>query len=211
MGNGPTGRRFPTVEGTSTTEADSSERRNVSEATFHQVRDLIVHGKLAPGSRVVEADFAERLGVSRTPVRAAIHRLQQEGYIRVGSGSGSKLKLTIAPLTQEDARELYAIVGHVEGLAARATAQLEPERRGDVVQALKALNEQLRQQAAAGRGSPNVIFDLDISFHDKIVDAGAGPRLRALHSAIKPRPNAIGACTPVPLSINLTFPWASTC
>ncbi len=187
MGNGPTGRRFPTVEGISTAEADSSERRNVSEATFHQVRDLIVHGKLAPGSRVVEADFAERLGVSRTPVRAAIHRLQQEGYIRVSSGSGSKLKLTVAPLTQEDARELYAIVGHVEGLAARATAQLEPERRGEVVQALKALNDQLRQQAAAERGSPNVIFDLDISFHDKIVDAGAGPRLHALHSAIKPQ------------------------
>ncbi|MGO9269254.1 MAG: GntR family transcriptional regulator [Terriglobia bacterium] len=187
MGSGPTGERIPTVEGAPPAEADSSEKRNISEATFHQVRDLIVHGKLAPGSRVVEADLAERLGVSRTPVRAALHRLQQEGYIRVGSGRGSKVKLTVAPLTQEDARELYAIVGHVEGLAAQATAQLEPEGRGEVVQVLKELNEQLSQQAAAGRGDPNVIFDLDISFHDKIVDAGAGPRLRALHSAIKPQ------------------------
>jgi len=187
MGSGPTGQRNSTVEGTATAEADSTERRNVSEATFHHVRDLIVHGKLAPGSRVVEADLAERLGVSRTPVRAALHRLQQEGYIRVSSGSGSKAKLTVAALTQDDARELYAIIGHVEGLAARATAQLEPEERGEVVQALKESNERLRLQATAGRGDPNVIFDLDISFHDKIVDAGAGPRLRALHSAIKPQ------------------------
>jgi len=176
MVSGPAGESLPTIEGTSKTEA-----------TFHQVRELIVHGKLAPGSRVVEADLAERLGVSRTPVRAALYRLQQEGYIRVSSGSGSKAKLTVAPLTQEDARELYAIVGHVEGLAARATAQLEPERREEVVRALKELNEQLREEAVAGRGNPNVIFDLDISFHDKIVDAGAGPRLRALHSAIKPQ------------------------
>jgi DNA-binding GntR family transcriptional regulator len=187
MGSGPAGERVLTVEGTPKAEADPAERWNVSEATFHQVRNLIVHGKLAPGSRVVEAELAERLGVSRTPMRAALHRLQQEGYIRISSGSGSKAKLTVAPLTQEDARELYAIVGHLEGLAARATSQLEPERRGEVTQALKEVNEQLSQQAAAGRGEPNTIFDLDISFHDRIVDAGAGPRLQALHSAIKPQ------------------------
>jgi len=187
MGSGPAGEHLLTAEGAPKAETDPAERRNVSEATFHQLRDLIVRGKLAPGSRVVEAELAERLAVSRTPVRAALHRLQQEGYIRVSSGSGSKARLTIAPLTQEDARELYAIVGHLEGLAARATSQLEPERRGEVIQALKELNEQLRQQAAAGRGDPNTIFDLDIGFHDKIVDSGAGPRLRALHSAIRPQ------------------------
>ncbi len=41
--------------------------------------------------------------------------------------------------------------------------------------------------ATAGRGDPNVIFDLDINFHQAIVDAGGGPRLRALHAAIKPQ------------------------
>src|SRR5438046_1167904 len=49
---------------------------NFSEEAFQQIRQLIVRGKLAPGSRVVEADLADRLGVSRTPVRAALHRLQ---------------------------------------------------------------------------------------------------------------------------------------
>src|SRR5213596_1973221 len=55
----------------------SEEALNISEATFQRIRELIVHGKLAPGSRVVEADVANRLDVSRTPVRAALHRLQQ--------------------------------------------------------------------------------------------------------------------------------------
>ncbi len=164
-----------------------TEIPNISEAAFQQIRELIVRGKLAPGSRVVEADLAERLRVSRTPVRAALHRLQQEGYILVNSGSGSKAKLTVTPLTNEDARELYGIVGHLEGLAACATASLEPPVRAPVIQLLKDFNDRLRELATVGRGDPNVIFDLDISFHQAIVDAGAGPRLRALHAAIKPQ------------------------
>ncbi len=160
---------------------------SISDTTFNRVRDLIVRGRLAPGSRVVEADLAERLGVSRTPIRAALHRLRQEGYILVASGSGSKARLSIAPLTQDDARELYQIVGHLEGLAARSTAQLEPKLRTVIVQKLTELNDGLRELAASQRADPNRIFDLDMNFHQTIVDASAGPRLSAIHSAIKPQ------------------------
>lgn len=160
---------------------------NISETTFQKMRELIVHGKLAPGSRVVEADLAERLGVSRTPVRAALHRLTQEGYIVGGFGGGGKARLAVAPLTQEDARELYWIVGHLEGLAARATAQLEPKARKALVQNLRELNRGLTELAEARRAEPSRTFDLDMSFHQAIVDASAGPRLRAIHSAIKPQ------------------------
>lgn len=163
------------------------DHTNISETTFQRVRELIVRGKLAPGSRLVEADLAERLGVSRTPIRAALHRLRQEGYILVATGSGSKARLSIAPLTQDDARELYRIVGHLEGLAARTTAQLEPKRRTVLVQKLKELNDGLRELADSRRSDPNRIFDLDMNFHQAIVDASAGPRLSAIHSATKPQ------------------------
>jgi DNA-binding GntR family transcriptional regulator len=165
----------------------STDNGNISENTFHRVRELIVRGKLAPGSRVVEADLAERLGVSRTPIRAALHRLKQEGYIQVASGSGSKARLSVTPLTQDDARELYQIVGHLEGLAARSTAQLEPKLRAPVVQKLKELNDGLRELADSRRADPNRIFDLDMNFHQAIVDASAGPRLSVLHNAVKPQ------------------------
>jgi DNA-binding GntR family transcriptional regulator len=164
-----------------------SRTENISERTFRQVRDLIVHGKLAPGSRVIEADLADRLGVSRTPIRAALHRLQQEGYILVDSGSGDKARLSVAPLTKDDARELYRIVGQLEGLAAGSSAQLEPQARAALVDKLRGFNEGLRQLAEAKRADPNQTFNLDISFHQAIVDAGAGPRLRAIHGAIKPQ------------------------
>jgi|SRR5207249_2965191 len=168
--------------------SDTSFRaQNISEGTFRRVRDLIVHGKLAPGSRVIEADLADKLGVSRTPMRAALHRLQQEGYILVTSAGGNKARLSVAPLTKDDAHELYRIVGQLEGLAARASSQLEPQARAALAEKLREFNEGLRELAEAKRADPNRSFDLDMSFHQAIVDAGAGPRLRAIHGAIKPQ------------------------
>jgi DNA-binding GntR family transcriptional regulator len=167
--------------------SNSLDNINISETTFQRVRDLIVRGRLAPGSRVVEADLADRLGVSRTPVRAALHRLKQEGYILEAAGGGSKSRLSVTPLTQDDARELYQIVGYLEGLAARTTARLEPPVRARLVQKLGELNAGLRELADSRRSDPNRIFDLDMNFHQAIVDASAGPRLSAIHSATKPQ------------------------
>jgi len=154
---------------------------------FNQVREMIVHGRLAPGSRIVEAELTERLGVSRTPVRAALQLLQSEGYVVATAAGSRKARLAIAPLTKEDARELYAIIGHVEGLAARSTARLEPTRRAAVVARLRDLNRELRGLYERGRGDPNRIFELDQDFHQTVVQASAGPRLLALQSSIKPQ------------------------
>ena len=153
---------------------------------YQQLRELIVWGRLAPGSRVIESDIAERLGVSRTPVRSALHRLQQEGYI-VGVGRGSEQRLTVAPLTQDDARDLFAIIGAIEALAAQQAAGLERSKRAPLVVKLRQVNGALEQAAEASRPDPLRIFDLDTSFHRTYVEAGAGLRLLALHDAIKPQ------------------------
>ncbi len=163
------------------------ERGNCVTSAYQQLRELIVHGRLAPGSRIIEADLANRLGVSRTPVRDALRLLQQEGFIVGNSATGVKSRLAVAPLTNEDARELYCIVGRVEGLAARKTAELEPAARAQLAKKLRTLNEGLRDMARAGRRNPNRVFELDQSFHRNIVEASAGPRLLALHNAIKPQ------------------------
>jgi DNA-binding GntR family transcriptional regulator len=154
--------------------------------TYEQLRELIIWGRLAPGSRVIESDIALRLGVSRTPVRSALHRLQQEGYIS-SIGRRKEQRLVIAPLTQEDARELFDIVGELEGLAARGLASREPEARSTIVAELRHLNNQLAQAAEAPRPDALKIFDLDTTFHRRYVEGGAGPRLIALHDAVKPQ------------------------
>ncbi|HJU65178.1 MAG TPA: GntR family transcriptional regulator, partial [Gemmatimonadaceae bacterium] len=95
---------------------------------YHQLRTLIVEARLAPGTRLVESEIAARLGVSRTPVRSALQRLQQEGYV-IASPHLQNVRLTVAPLTREDSRELFHLVGELEGLAARGAAELPASDR----------------------------------------------------------------------------------
>ena len=158
-----------------------------TDLAYEYIRKKILVGEYPLGSALRTNRLAVEIGVSRTPIRAALHRLKQEGYIQVASGSGSKARLSVAPLTQDDARELYQIVGHLEGLAARSTAQLEPKLKAAVVQKLKELNDGLRELADSRRADPNRIFDLDMNFHQTIVEASAGPRLSVLLRAVKPQ------------------------
>lgn len=153
---------------------------------FERLREMIVSGQLSPGSRIIETELAERLGVSRTPVRGALQLLQREGLVN-GAGTGSKQRMLVAPLTKEDSRELYSIVGLVEGLAARLTAQLPASERERIVERLKSLNAGLEELARAHRRDPIRTFDLDRTFHRSIVEACAGPRLLDLHNSIQPQ------------------------
>ncbi len=138
------------------------------------------------GARIVEADVARRLGLSRTPVRSALQRLQQEGYVLAPAG-GRQSRMTVAPLTERDIRELFAIVGQVEGLAARWSAEASAEVREPLVAALRSVNGRLANAARERAPSTEDIFLLDNAFHHLYVEAGAGPRLGSLHAAIKPQ------------------------
>jgi DNA-binding GntR family transcriptional regulator len=152
---------------------------------FRELRELIVHGRLSPGTWILEADLAERLNMSRTPVRGAIHWLQREGYI-LEHRNVSKSRMIVAPLTKEDANELYLIIGNLEGIAGRGVAALPAAKRTELCGQLRKLNERLLQ-IWQGRGKQAEIFDLDRDFHRLIVNNGAGPRLLTLHGAIEPQ------------------------
>ncbi len=153
---------------------------------YQTLREMIVHGRLAPGARIVEAEVADRLEVSRTPVRSALQRLQQEGYIVV-MVNGRQSRTCVAPLTREDAREVFAVIAALEGLAGRLAAQLPPEARTPLVRALKRLNAELLALSKTPQPDANRRFENDTEFHRRYVDAAAGPRLKALHAAVKPQ------------------------
>ena len=170
---------------TASVEKVGGRGESISRA-YDQLRELIVRGRLAPGSRVVESELADRLGVSRTPTRSALHRLQQEGYVTAPDRAKER-RLIVAPLTQDDARELFQIVGSLEGLAARYAAELPSPDRAALARQLRQLNRELAQAARGPRPDPLKIFDLDTAFHFTYVEEGAGPRLLALHAATKPQ------------------------
>ncbi|MFZ0305861.1 MAG: GntR family transcriptional regulator [Terracidiphilus sp.] len=153
---------------------------------FQQIRDLIVHGKLAPGSWIVEGDLSDHLNMSRTPVRGALYLLQREGYV-LEYRNGSKSRMIVAPLTKEDASELYPIIGRIEGLAGRRTAALPQVEREVLAVQLTAINLKLDKIARERGYDGPVIFDLDHEFHRLLVTAGSGPRLMAMHRAVEPQ------------------------
>jgi DNA-binding GntR family transcriptional regulator len=156
------------------------------EQVYQKLRDLIIRGQLAPGSRIVETDVADRLNVSRTPVRTALQRLHQEGFV-IDSPSLQQSRPTVAPLTREDARELFHIVGEIEGLAARYAAEQGASARERLGDAMTATNDQFRKAADAKSPNHQRLWELDERFHRMYVTAGAGPRLVALHDAVKPQ------------------------
>lgn len=164
--------------------ASNGRSDNVS-LVYDELRELIVRGQLPPGARIAERVVAERLGLSRTPVRSALHRLQQEGFV-ASSGRGSDQRLIVAPLTADDGRELFLIIGHLEGLAARMAATLPATRRQQVVRRLRALNRELGVESRRQTSSKRM-FDLDMDFHRTYVEGVAGARVVALHRAIKPQ------------------------
>jgi DNA-binding GntR family transcriptional regulator len=159
---------------------------NRATEVYDRLHQLIVRGRLAPGARITEIDVTSRLGVSRTPARAAIQRLQHEGYVVV-SVNGRRARPTVSPLTREDASEVLSIIGEVEALAARYAARLEPRTRTRLVARLRAVNRRLKAVARARLPDPNTIFDLDQAFHRTYVEGAAGPRLLALHRSLKPQ------------------------
>ncbi|MGE5360900.1 MAG: GntR family transcriptional regulator [Bacteroidales bacterium] len=171
--------------------ADAGGRRSVTTEAYRQLRDLIIAGRLAPGAPLIETDLSVRLGVSRTPVRAALQRLQQEGFVD-GTTVGHMLRAVVAPLTADDMRELFAMVGALEGVAARWAAEVPLAPRQKLVHELERLN---REMSAAARARPQQIAyaqDLHERFHQIIVEAAAGRRLRAELASLQPQAERYG-------------------
>jgi DNA-binding GntR family transcriptional regulator len=95
-------------------------RTKLSDEVAHRMREAILTGRLKAGMRVVQEDWAQRLGVSRMPVRDAVSRLEAEGLVTVSASSGTT---TVAEVFESDIEDAYEITAVVAGVAARRAAQ----------------------------------------------------------------------------------------
>jgi DNA-binding GntR family transcriptional regulator len=161
-------------------------RREATSSAYRQVRDLIVAGRLAPGAPLVEADVSERLGVSRTPVRAALQRLKQEGFVRA-SRAGTMLRAMVAPLTADDMREVFLMVGALESTAARMAAGLDEIRRRALADEMALLADDLHLASASRPPDLVRAHDLHACFHRAFAAAAAGPRLLGELAVLQPQ------------------------
>ena len=162
------------------------EHTTLNDQAYSSLKRGLISGSFRPGQTLVIRTVAETYGISTTPVREALQRLQQEGYV-LGSPHAQQSRLTVAPLTRSDVHELLQIVGAIEGLAARGAAEREPVERRALAEALRAANAEFQRAARATPVEHARLYDTDEDFHRAIVELGAGPRLLALHEAVKPQ------------------------
>ncbi len=163
-----------------------SPRSELVDEAYDRLRDWIITGRLAPGAPIIETDTAALLGVQRSHLRVALQKLQHTGFV-VTSRIGTYSRTRVAPLTLDDVVELFTVVGAVEGLAARQAGRLPATRRAALVRSLKKINKELLRLARREPADYNSINDLDVEFHATYVKAAGGPRVLALHEAVKPQ------------------------
>lgn len=153
---------------------------------YLRLRDLIVDGSLPPGARLIETDLAERLEISRTPVRAALQRLRDEGFVQE-IDRGRRARLLVAPLTLEGGSELYLLLGELDGLAAYYAADLPDEARSPLADELQSANDYLRELAEAGSTEGERYFNLDEAFHERYRSAAEHPRVTSMLDSVHPQ------------------------
>lgn len=119
--------------------------------------DRIVRGELPPGTNLVETRLSEELGVSRTPLRAALAFLERDGLVVSRPGRGWR----VAPLIPEEAKELYPILHSLEELGMRSAFPYDKE----VLDRLRELNEEIRECG----DDPQRTVERNLRWHETLV------------------------------------------
>ena len=165
---------------------DSPVHGTLPERTYQQLRNLIVRGRIAPGARIVEDEVALRFGISRTPVREALARLMQEGYLTPIAGN-RRTEAAVAPLSARSVQELWGMIGALEGHAVRAISRLPAEQRETLASELEQLNRELRRASAVRPRDHDRLFELQAAFHQRFVDETAGHHLLGVYESLRPQ------------------------
>lgn len=152
------------------------EKQSAESQAAEAIREYILSGQIAPGSRLTEAFFAERFGLSRATIRGALQRIAQEGLIRLQPYTGWE---TIK-ITAHDAWELYTLRASMEALAARlACANMSPQNAALLQAAFDAL-----AQACAQRDN-RAVARTDWSLHRTIIDMSGHERLAEWYRVVQ--------------------------
>ena len=130
---------------------------DVQKDAYTLILEAIDAGLYKPGDRLVESELAERLGVSRTPVREALQRLETQSMLTRDGRS-----LIVASLDHNQLSELYAVRTELEGLAARLAARHATDEE------LRVLRGMVRDDRSLLGGDPGALSRANKRFHKQI-------------------------------------------
>jgi DNA-binding GntR family transcriptional regulator len=169
----PTDAPKPGTTGRSSSPSDGL--RN-NEYVFRQLKDQIITGVLAPGSRLIESSVAAQFGVSRTPVREALQRLATEDLIDVDPMRG----MVVHSPDASEIEDVLVVRGSLDGLAAALAAQKISESQ---LARLRLVVEAMAEGAAIDKREQIVMANR--RFHDIIYAAAGNPRLERIAGELR--------------------------
>ncbi len=143
------------------------------DVVFKTLRQAILTGELKPADRLMEIHLAEQLGVSRTPIREAIRKLELEGLVTVIPRRGAE----VAKITEKNLRDVLEVRRNLDGFAVElACERITPEMEEELRIAVEAF------EMAVKRADAKEIVGADVLIHDIIVEAAGNERLTQLVS-----------------------------
>ena len=141
------------------------------DVVFNTLREAILRGELKPGERLMEIQLANKLGVSRTPIREAIRKLELEGLVLMIPRKGAE----VAQITEKSLRDVLEVRRALENLAVQlACLRMSPQTLADLKAAARAFEEIL------GGEDVTAVAEADVAFHDVIYMATDNQRLISL-------------------------------
>jgi len=146
------------------------------DVVFSAIREAIIKGDLKPGERLMEVQLAEEMGVSRTPVREAIRKLELEGLVVMIPRKGAY----VAGLSLKDAADLFEVRISLEGLAAALSAERITE---DELEIMEKILEDIT--AAAEREDVEAVIKKDREFHQILFSTTRNDRLAQIINSLK--------------------------
>ena len=117
---------------------DLQNHRPLREIVYEELKRQILVGEIAPGTRMMEVDLADEMGVSRTPVREAIRKLEKEGLVTIEPRRGAYA----SDISIKDMLDVLEVRQTLEGMAASLAARkVTEEEKRDFIRASKAYND----------------------------------------------------------------------
>ena len=149
-------------------QMDMDEFLPLRDVVFNTLRQGILTGELKPGERLMEIHLAEKLGVSRTPIREAIRMLELEGLVTMIPRKGAE----VAKISEDDLKDVLEVRKVLESLATRLACE---RITGEQKELLKKAAEEFVQSTKSGDAT--TIAMADVKFHDEIINASGNKRL----------------------------------
>lgn len=150
-------------------------RRTLANTVTEQIRDGVHRGAFPPGHQFNEVELAERLGVSRGPVRESLQLLVHEGLLERHPHRG----VFVPILTEDDILDIFYARLALEAAAFRRVISTRPP---GLVDALNATVDEIAK--AADSGDWDTVGDLDLRFHSQVIEAVGSPRLSRMYTSL---------------------------